>query len=254
MANKERRKARILSEARNLIAEEGFDALTISELAVRSEVTIPTVHNLLGKKNDIVLAVFRGLVDNIDAVLAEPDLIDPVLVSEVFIDKIVALYGSDEVFYRAAFLGGERLGLFEHEMSDGIFAKSIRVAERLCQRALDRGYLLGRIDSSLLAQQLFGAQRLPRQDWVSGYIDLATFRQRALIGMLLTFAADATPELHAHLRGGGSASGWISARPSPTASRSCCLRLSDGLEPSQRTKKRKAVKRGKGKKGEKAKK
>jgi len=199
LANKERRKARILSEARNLIAEEGFDALTISELAVRSEVTIPTVHNLLGKKNDIVLAVFRGLVDNIDAVLAEPDLVDPVLVSEVFIDKIVTLYGSDEVFYRAAFLGGERLGLFEHEMSDGIFAKSIRVAERLCQRALDQGYLLGRIDSALLAQQLFGAQRLPRQDWVSGYIDLETYRQRALIGMLLTFAADATPELHARI-------------------------------------------------------
>ena len=76
------------------------------------------------------------------------------------------------------------------------------------------GYLRGRIDSALLAQQLFGAQRLPRQDWVSGYIDLATYRQRALIGMLLTFAADATPELRAHLRGGGSISGWISARPS----------------------------------------
>ena len=84
-------------------------------------------------------------------------------------------------------------------MSDGIFAKSIRVAERLCQRALDQGYLLGRIDSPLLAQQLFGAQRLPRQDWVSGYIDLNTYRQRALIGMLLTFAADATPELHARI-------------------------------------------------------
>ena len=172
MANKERRKARILSEARNLIAEEGFDALTISELAVRSEVTIPTVHNLLGKKNDIVLAVFRGLVDNIDAVLAEPDLIDPVLVSEVFIDKIVALYGSDEVFYRAAFLGGERLGLFEHEMRDGIFAQSIRDAERLCQRALDLG-TVGRIDSSLLAQHRL-AHALAPQDWVSGYIDLAT--------------------------------------------------------------------------------
>ena len=196
LANKERRKARILSEARNLIAEEGFDALTISELAARSEVTIPTVHNLLGKKNDIVLAVFRGLVDNIDAVLAEPDLIDPVLVSEVLIDKIISLYGSDEVFYRAAFLGGERLGLFEHELSDGVFAKSIRVAERLCRRALAQDYLCGRIDTALLAQQLFGAQRLPRQDWVSGYIDLDTYRQRALVGMLLTFAADATPALH----------------------------------------------------------
>ncbi|GIR70410.1 MAG: hypothetical protein CM15mP74_16610 [Halieaceae bacterium] len=110
LANKERRKARILSEARNLIAEEGFDALTISELAVRSEVTIPTVHNLLGKKNDIVLAVFRGLVDNIDAVLAEPDLVDPVLVSEVFIDKIVALYGSDEVFTAPPFSVVSALG------------------------------------------------------------------------------------------------------------------------------------------------
>ncbi|GIR70411.1 MAG: hypothetical protein CM15mP74_16620 [Halieaceae bacterium] len=67
------------------------------------------------------------------------------------------------------------------------------------QRALDQGYLLGRIDSALLAQQLFGAQRLPRQDWVSGYIDLETYRQRALIGMLLTFAADATPALHARI-------------------------------------------------------
>ena len=136
MANKERRKARILSEARNLIAEEGFDALTISELAVNL-VTIPTVHNLLGKKNDIVLAVFRGLVDNIDAVLAEPDLVDPVLMSEVFIDKIVA-YMVLTGLYRAAFLG-ERLAL-EHEMSDGIFAKSIRVAEG-CVSALDQGYL-----------------------------------------------------------------------------------------------------------------
>ena len=50
LANKERRKARILSEARNLIAKEGFDALKLSELAARSGVTIPTVHNLLGKK------------------------------------------------------------------------------------------------------------------------------------------------------------------------------------------------------------
>jgi hypothetical protein len=52
------------------------------------------------------------------------------------------------------------------------------------------------VDSRWLAQQLFGSQRLARQDWVSGYINLAEYRQQALIGMLITFAADATPELH----------------------------------------------------------
>ena len=194
--NKARRMERILSEARNLIAEEGFDALTISEVAVRSEVTIPTVHNLFGKKNDLVLAIFRGLVDNVEAVLSGPELADPIAASEAFIDRIVALYRSDEVFYRAAFLGGERLGLFEHETSGGVFAKSVAVAEGLCARALAEGYLRGQIARTLLAQQLFNAQRLPRQDWVSGYIDLDTYRQQALASMLLTFAADATPVLH----------------------------------------------------------
>ena len=67
---------------------------------------------------------------------------------------------------------------------------------RLCSRARDNGYLEWRIDSQWMAEQLFGSQRLARQDWVSGYIELERFRQQALIGMLMTYAADATPEVH----------------------------------------------------------
>jgi AcrR family transcriptional regulator len=197
--NKERRKQKILDMARELIATEGFDAFTISELASRSGVTIPTVHNLFGKKNDIVLTLFRELVSRVDDVLAQPELTDPIAALEAFIDKLLALYAADEAFYRAAFLGGERLGLFEHEMSDGIFKKSTGVAQRLCLQARDNGYLKGQIDSRWMAEQLFGSQRLARQDWVSGYIDLERYRQQALIGMLMTYAADATPAFHQRL-------------------------------------------------------
>ncbi len=135
LANKELRKQKILDMARQLIATEGFDAFTISELAARSEVTIPTVHNLFGKKNDIVLALFRELVTRVDNVLAQPELVDPIAALEAFIDNLLSLYAADEAFYRAAFLGGERLGLFEHEMSDGIFKKSTELARRLCDEA-----------------------------------------------------------------------------------------------------------------------
>ena len=180
----------------DVFAAQGFDAFTISELASRSGVSIPTVHNLFGKKKDIVLALFRELVDKVDRVLAAPELNDPIAALEQFIDNLLALYSADQAFYRAAFLGGERLGLFEHEMSDGIFKKSVQVAERLCIEARANGYLLGRLDSQWLALQLFGSQRLARQDWVSGYIDLERYRQQALIGMLITYAADATPEFH----------------------------------------------------------
>jgi len=197
--NKELRRQKILDAARKMIAEEGFDAFTISELASRSSVSIPTVHNLFGKKNDIVLELFRDLVSRIDDVLAEPDLSDPIASTEAFIDNLLTLYTSDEAFYRAAFLGGERLGLFEHEMSDGIFKKSLGVALRLCARAKKEGYLHGRIDSRQLAEQLFNTQRMGRQDWVSGYIGLDAYRNQVLTGMLITYAADATPTFHARL-------------------------------------------------------
>ena len=195
-ANKELRREKILNVARDLIASQGFDAFTISELASRSGVSIPTVHNLFGKKQDIVQELFAELVARIDVVLAQPDIVDPMTSTEVFVDSLLSLYGDDETFYRAAFLAGERLGLFEHEMSSGIFRKSLQIAERLCIQARENGFLEGRLDSRWMAEQLFGAQRLARQDWVSGYITLARFRQQALVGMLMTYAADATPDFH----------------------------------------------------------
>ena len=197
--NKELRRQKILGVARELIATQGFDAFTISALAIRSGVSIPTVHNLFGKKNDIVLELFRELVARIDVVLAEPDLADPIASTEKFVDSLLGLYSADEAFYRAAFLGGERLGLFEHEMSEGIFRKSLGVAQRLCIQARDQGYLKGRLDSRWLAEQLFNTQRMARHDWVSGYIGLARYRQQVLIGMLMTYAADATPVFHERL-------------------------------------------------------
>lgn len=195
-ANKERRRQKILNVARDLIASQGFDAFTISELASRSGVSIPTIHNLFGKKQDIVQELFGELVARIDVVLAQPDIVDPVTSTEVFVDSLLALYRDDEAFYRAAFMAGERLGLFEHEMSSGIFKKSLQIAERLCIQARENGFLEGRLNSRWMAEQLFGCQRLARQDWVGGYISLARFRQQALVGMLMTYAADATPDFH----------------------------------------------------------
>jgi AcrR family transcriptional regulator len=199
-ASKQRRRKRILVVASDLIATGGFEAFTISELASRSQVSIPTVHNLFGKKNDIVRELCADLVTRIDQVLAQPELVDPIASDEAFIDNLLALYREDEAFYRTAFMAAERTGLFEHEKSNGIFKKSLHIAERLCIEARDNGFLEGRVDCHWMAEQLFGCQRLARQDWVSGQINLERYRQQVLIGMLMTYAADATPEFHQRLR------------------------------------------------------
>ena len=199
-ANKARRRQAILDIARDLIATQGFDAFTISELADRAGVSIPTVHNLFGRKHDIVEELVGELVTRIDEVLGQPEVEDDPLVSTVaFIDSLLALYREDEAFYRAAFMAGERHQLFEHEMESGIFNKSLKIAHRLCTRARENGFLAGQIDSLWIAEQLFGCQRLARQDWVNGYIDLERYRRQVLVGMLMTYAADATPAFHERL-------------------------------------------------------
>ena len=107
-ANKARRRQAILDTARELIASQGFEAFTISALASRAGVSIPTVHNLFGKKQDIVEELVGELVTRIDEVLAQPEHRDPIASTEAFIDKLLALYREDEAFYRAAFMAGER--------------------------------------------------------------------------------------------------------------------------------------------------
>jgi len=198
-ANKEIRRQRILDIARDLIASRGLDGFTLKELATTADVSLPTIHNLFGKKYDIFQELCTEMVVRVDDVLSSPDMTDPIEASEAFIDKLLELFRQDEAFYRAAFVAGEKTGLFEHDPKSGIFAKSLQIAVNLCLRAKEHGYLQGRVDSHCLAEHLFGIQRLARQDWVAGYIDLDRYRSQVLLGMCLIFAADATPEFQTRL-------------------------------------------------------
>jgi hypothetical protein len=139
------------------------------------------------------------MVVKIEAVISDPQLSDPIASAEVFIDNLLDLFRHDEAFYQAAFVAGERIGMFEHEQASGIFNASLNIAQRVCETAKSEGFLKGNIDSHWLAEQLFGCQRLARQDWVNGYIDLERYRTQVLVGMYMTYAADASPAFHARL-------------------------------------------------------
>jgi len=199
-ANKELRKKRILDLARDLITSKGFEAFTLSELAKTAEVSIPTIHNLFGKKYDIFVVLCEEMVVKIKEVMANDSVHDPIEGAISFIDSLHELFRDNGAFYRAAFVTGERMQLFEHESPNGIFQKSLVIAQQTCESARDNGFLQGEIDSLSLAQQLFGCQRLARQDWVNGYIDLQQYRRQVLMGMYMTYAADATPEFQQRLK------------------------------------------------------
>ena len=199
-ANKKLRRQRILDIAKTLIASQGFEAFTLSQLAREAGVSTPTIHNLFGKKDDIFQELVSQMVDTIGLALSNPDMSDPIEGAEVFTDNLLQLYKQDEAFYRSAFMAADRTGLFDPELPSGIFHQSLQIAERLCTQALEDGFLQGNIETAKLAQQLFACQRLARQDWVNGYINLDRYRKQVLTGICITYAADATPDFHHRLR------------------------------------------------------
>ncbi|MDG1200604.1 MAG: TetR/AcrR family transcriptional regulator [Porticoccaceae bacterium] len=195
-ANKKLRRQRILDIAKHLIASQGFEAFTLSHLAKEAGVSTPTIHNLFGKKDNIFQELVSQMVNTISLALSNPDMSDPIEGAEVFTDNLLRLYKQDEAFYRSAFMAADRTGLFDHKLPNGIFHQSLQIAERLCTEAKENGFLKGNIATGTLAEQLFACQRLARQDWVNGYIDLQRYRKQVLIGMYITYAADASPDFY----------------------------------------------------------
>lgn len=198
-ANKNKRREHILNCAGKLIAERGLDGFTLAELAERAEVTVPTIHNLLGRKSQIFERLVEELVSGVDEALTANQILDPISAVEAFVNKLMEFYASNEELYRAAFAAGERTKQFTQTQPDGVFAYSLSLAEQVCQNGKDQGYLLGSIETKLLATQLFAAQRLSRQDWMYGYIDLKEYRTRVLLGMFITLCADAEPKFKKRL-------------------------------------------------------
>jgi AcrR family transcriptional regulator len=57
------RRERILAEAREIIGVQGFDALTMRALAQAAGVTVPTIYNLIGNKDQVLFGAVEEQTD-----------------------------------------------------------------------------------------------------------------------------------------------------------------------------------------------
>lgn len=196
-----KRRDTILREARAIIASEGFDALKIRDLAERAGLTVPTIYNLIGGKDEILATIIRELVEQLRVI---QDRAVAATVEESFAKQIHDLadhFATDEAFFKAAFIAGDRSGLFEQSSAEGIFAYFVQQPIEACKQAVKQKLLRGNIPPEVLGPQIYGCYRLVRQDWANGYFDLDGFRHQALTGIFLCLAADAKPAFRERLLG-----------------------------------------------------
>jgi AcrR family transcriptional regulator len=198
-ANKKLRRERIFNIAKRLIATKGLEDFTISELADEAGVTTPTIHNLFGKKSDIIKELVSNLIKQMQGVFRHNPPIDPIENAKFHVDSMVSEFEQDTDFYRAALMSAEQLRLFDPRIPNGLFQRAQQLAAPR-KEWYESGLLLGNIESSTIMKRVHNSNRLGRLDWVSGYIDLNQYRNQALESMFLAYASDASPELHARLR------------------------------------------------------
>ena len=196
-ANKKLRRERIFNIAKRLIAAKGLEDFTISELAKEAGVTKPTIHNLFGKKSDIIKELVSNLIEQMKIASLDPP-IEPIENAKFFVDNVVATFEQDTDFYRAALMSAEQVRLFDPRIPDGLFQRAQQVAAPR-KDWYEAGLLLGNIEPSTIMKRVHNSNRLGRIDWVSGYIDLNQFRHQVLEGILLVYASDASPEFHVRL-------------------------------------------------------
>ena len=197
--NMAKRRDAILREARSLIAQNGFEALKIRTLASHAGVTVPTIYNLIGGKSEVLKVMIGDLVDQL-RVIQERASVGPVEHSFARqIDDLAKHFSTDEAYFRAAFIAGDRSGLFEQSSEHGIYAQFVQQPIDACHMAVNQKLLRGNISPEVLGQQIYGSYRLARQDWANGYYDLGHFRTQALTGIYLCLAADAKPTFRERL-------------------------------------------------------
>lgn len=196
-ANKKLRRESIFNIAKRLIATNGLDDFTISQLAREAGVTTPTIHNLFGKKSDIVKELVARLIEQMKWNTLNPPS-DPLENTKFFVGHMVMAFEQDENFYRAAFMAAEQVRLFDPKITDGLFQRAQRLAAPR-REWYERGLLLGNVEPTAIMRKVHNSNRLGRLDWASGYIDLAEFRRQVSENILLAYACDASPELHARL-------------------------------------------------------
>ena len=199
-ANKKIRRDRILGVAQDMIANGGLEAFTLRELAAETGVSTPTIHNLFGKKEDIAKELVDELLMGMQSIMNAESLGDPIESATFYVLGLASMYSVKENFYRAAYIAGDHVGIFDdRESPTGLVQQSINISRSCVEAAHSAGFLLGNIESSYLTTKLYDCHRTGREDWVKGHINLDEFCKQTLVGCLMVYAADATPELHKRL-------------------------------------------------------
>jgi len=180
--HKTERRTRILAAARKLVVTHGYDGLTMRELARAARVSVPTLYNLFGSKDAILMAELAASATRIAAripMVGETSFFKRGMVA---FEAGMQLIEEAPEFYRAVmqmFMTSPATGEMRRRVEDGYIA--IMAGNLIAAKAA--GQLAPWAKPPIVARHMFAQYMSCFMAWGIGELDWPTFRLAALSGI-----------------------------------------------------------------------
>lgn len=199
--NMQKRRARLLAEARGLLARGGFEAMNLRDLARLAGVTVPTIYNLIGNKEELIVALIGEALFEVETRIQTATDAEPLARATAIVTASTALYAEDEQFYRPAFLAVEHLAQVgpTDDRVARLYAWGHRLIDDGVRACREARLLAGRVRPEAIADLVFRSYRSSCRAWASGQIPIDEFRRVALLDIHLALAADAVDVFRSQL-------------------------------------------------------
>ncbi|MEO1046980.1 MAG: TetR/AcrR family transcriptional regulator [Pseudomonadota bacterium] len=194
----EERRRRIFDAARAIIAQQGLESLTTRGLAQAAGLTVPTLYNLVGGKDEILTQLVTRNVEEIWERLAFNRRATPLDIADAIIDEAYQVVRAERAFHRAILplmIDLKIVFAANPDRNDpGARAanRCVEMAQFACEAAIASGELRGAIPANELGQQMFITYRGPMRDWLEEVISADEMIRRQRRGFYLVMAADAS--------------------------------------------------------------
>jgi len=194
---KERRRRRILDAAAQLVEADGLDGLTMRRLSEAAGVSYATVYNLIGSKEDVLVALLRSGLEDLGAQLAAVASRDPLDRARALVAGVVNHFVARPTLYRA-------LVQAVHDPAAGtrgvpIRRRTIALYEASIRDAMNSGLLRDDLDPHVLGLHVTLAVNGVIRRWAAGEMNAAGFRAEADYALRVSLLGVATPSTRTKL-------------------------------------------------------
>jgi AcrR family transcriptional regulator len=179
----------VLDAALDLLDRPGSEAPTTEQIAERAEVSVATVYNLVGTREQLLLALVDRLIGDVTGpARLRPRGEDPIRALREGMVDTVELLTSRSTAHRRVVLqltAAATPGLHTHLSPATVFAEAIR-------RGQDQRVLRDDLDPDALAMQIYLSFNGALLRWAAGAFTDERFEAAALHGLAVVLAASAT--------------------------------------------------------------